>query len=319
MNILEPAMPNKRDVPMHHAGSVSGVREEASDKPEPKATPTFTPDYDKEQGSRQSQNVSGQFAASEQVMFFQELGVPQEELLNSNLWERWIDGYWKYRTTLTRRAQGYLHWRINRFYFMVIEMRLISLIEALTQKREFREKYRIPPKEAQGTEAYMWLVLAGAYVEGLRARKVADELEEKIERFYSKMPPEWLDVTSGRPHQLTPYEKFIQALDANWNRFIRSYETDAHVVVINHFPMVASLNSFLEHKMPDGTPLRMTDPRQYWPKPLAWYALSPDGARLLYEATLIEFKEYLLPGAASAYSLQETRKAIPYWMKLGMD
>ena len=318
-------MDSEKNVPLNYPSNVAGVREETPSKRGANDKKAAAPaSKDEEQGSEQMLNVSERLDQAELTLFFAELGVSRTELTNENLWERWIDGYWKYRRTLRRRTQGYLHWRINRFYFMLEEIQYISLIEALSQKKQLRDKHRIRPKDAQCTNAYMWLVLAGAYVEGLKQKKIAADLDSKIERFYIRIPPEWFrDVRQAPRHQLTPYEKFINDLNSNWHRFIRSYENDAHAVTVNysglHTPIIGSLKNFVEHKTKHGQRLQPADPRQYWPKPLAWYALKENGARLLYEAKLTEFKAYLIPGAGSGYSAYKTERAIPYWLKLGMD
>ena len=272
--------------------------------------------------------ASSQFSPADEIAFFDDLGVEKAQLLNAlaNPFasERWINGYWDYRRTLNRTELASLHRKIDRLYYMTMEVRYIKLIEAVMEKNEFRRKYRIRPQQAHSPEAGWWLILAGAFVEGLRRKERSEELDRKIESFRMRMPREWLEElrTASQPDDKhlpdRAYEKFVRALDQNWQRFIHSYENDAHAALINGFPTMGSLNNFLEGRAKDGKRL-LHDPTKYWPRPVDYYA-RPDGGRALFKAQQFEAGVYVNPGATTGFRTSEGNWSLmPYWMRLGMD
>lgn len=253
--------------------------------------------------------------------FYAELGVTMTELERAyknpiEYHEKLIDNYWRYRRSLVPRAQGYLHWCINRFYYMAIEEQFISVGESIRRLNDLR-RHQIPEDIYADREkdVRLWMALAGAYVQGLRSKQELKEVAHEAEQIYIRIPPKWLrGLRRVERTKLTLYERFLTDLEKDWTTFVWSYQNEWHYAKISDFVYRGTLDEFVSGKSRHGHTLKKDHILAEWPAPLASFARHDD-AHALFNARVAEYREARFKITGSSYTAEQE---IPEWWLFGM-
>lgn len=268
--------------------------------------------------------------------FFDEIGISAIAWAHTRpeAWELYIENYWKHRQSLSREEQASLHREINRFYYILkTKGWIIYEFDLFGQKRaNLRKKYEISSQQSDSRNAELWLQIAGAYVEGLRRKKIRskihEKLEERLREFPGKYPPSYW--TEELPASDGEYNFWLSTLNekskgrSNWQNFIHSWNKDPHFITINNSSFSSTLDTILRGVYPASSKIPphlrgkpFPQNQGYLPHPLEWYILKDNGGRLLLDDIKTE--------ARSAGPLQAGGKGehyqtyFPLFLKLGYD
>lgn len=152
--------------------------------------------------------------------FFKEIGIGEQEfanaLIDSKISDGWIAAYRTYQATQSADAVGLLHRKVDALFALLTDDGggqggLIA--------------------DSQSVDAGVWLVIAGALVEGIRRR--ADEVarQQRVARFRTNPPSGWIPQESGNRETLSEIGRFARDVTTQWGRFWASYEREPHVGV----------------------------------------------------------------------------------------
>lgn len=256
------------------------------------------------------------YAATQKMLDWlaREIGLSKEQLTSPGPErDRWINTFkntvHELRTSGARQQLAALFRAVNRLYYAA---KLTKQIGVFIRHGQYA-RYQI--REAEGPEADIYFILGGLYLWGQHEVARQQAWEKEAADFRTRIPASWLvEMPTGD----TYYDNWITTLVAgtNWQTFIHSYEHEEHGVSINNAPIVASLQSFLNHQFEDGRPLKPVAGMTYWPKPIEYYVGMKSG-RGLFNAMKMEYGPVNITNVGAKGD--RGQEHMPVWLKLGFN